>query len=61
MRSAHDGRYRGHQGSSPRAVGGVVGLSRPYDFLFETALLRNTFAGPRATRVPVARVPLEQL
>lgn len=42
---AYDARYLGSFGLSPRLFSGFVGLSGPYDFIFDTALLKRTFAG----------------
>ena len=43
---AYDPRYLARQGMSPDILRGFVGLSGPYDFVFDTDLLRRTFAGP---------------
>jgi acetyl esterase/lipase len=43
---AYDPRYLARQGMSPAILSGFVGLSGPYDFLFDTQLLQRTFAGP---------------
>ncbi len=43
---AYDARYLATQGTTPAILGGFVGLSGPYDFVFDTKLLRRTFAGP---------------
>lgn len=43
---AYDARYLAKQGTSPAILSGFVGLSGPYDFVFDTKLLRRTFAGP---------------
>ncbi len=43
---AYDARYLATQGTSPAILSGFVGLSGPYDFVFDTKLLRRTFAGP---------------
>jgi len=45
---AYDARYLAKQGTTPAILSGFVGLSGPYDFLFDTPLLRRTFAGPPA-------------
>ena len=45
---AYDVRYLAKQGATPAILSGFVGLSGPYDFLFDTKLLRRTFAGPPA-------------
>lgn len=42
---AYDGRYLAAQGLTPRVFSGFVGLSGPYDFVFDTPLLKRTFAG----------------
>ena len=42
---AYDGRYLAVAGLSPSILQGYVGLSGPYDFLLDTPLLRDTFAG----------------
>lgn len=42
---AYDERYLAAYGLSPRLFSGFVGLSGPYDFIFDTALLKRTFAG----------------
>ena len=44
---AYDARYLATQGTTPAILSGFVGLSGPYDFVFDTKLLRRTFAGPR--------------
>lgn len=43
---AYDARYLAKQGTTPAMFSGFVGLSGPYDFIFDTKLLRRTFAGP---------------
>ena len=43
---AYDARYLATQGTTPAILSGFVGLSGPYDFVFDTKLLRRTFAGP---------------
>ncbi|MDQ8152913.1 MAG: alpha/beta hydrolase [Gemmatimonadota bacterium] len=43
---AYDARYLAKQGATPAMFSGFVGLSGPYDFIFDTKLLRRTFAGP---------------
>ncbi len=43
---AYDGRYLARQGTSPAVLSGFVGLSGPYDFVFDTKLLLRTFSGP---------------
>jgi len=45
---AYDARYLARQGTTPDILGGFVGLSGPYDFIFDTDLLKRTFAGPKA-------------
>lgn len=45
---AYDARYLAKQGVTPAMLSGFVGLSGPYDFIFDTQLLRRTFAGPPA-------------
>ena len=45
---AYDARYLATQGATPAMFSGFVGLSGPYDFIFDTKLLRRTFAGPPA-------------
>ena len=45
---AYDARYLAKQGTTPAMFSGFVGLSGPYDFIFDTKLLRRTFAGPPA-------------
>lgn len=45
---AYDARYLATQGTTPAMFSGFVGLSGPYDFIFDTKLLRRTFAGPPA-------------
>ena len=42
---AYDGRYLAAEGLTPAILQGYVGLSGPYDFLLDTPLLRDTFAG----------------
>lgn len=42
---AYDGRYLARQGLTPAALRGFIGLSGPYDFVFDTELLQRTFAG----------------
>jgi acetyl esterase/lipase len=42
---AYDPRYLATAGVTPAILNGFVGLSGPYDFLFDTKLLRRTFAG----------------
>ncbi len=42
---AYDVRYLAAHGLTPRVFSGVVGLSGPYDFIFDTELLQRTFAG----------------
>lgn len=44
---AYDPRYLAKQGTTPDILGGFVGLSGPYDFIFDTELLKRTFAGPK--------------
>jgi len=44
---AYDPRYLAKQGTTPDILGGFVGLSGPYDFVFDTELLKRTFAGPK--------------
>jgi acetyl esterase/lipase len=44
---SYDPRYLAKQGITPDALGGFVGLSGPYDFVFDTELLQRTFAGPK--------------
>ena len=44
---AYDPRYLAKQGTTPDILGGFVGLSGPYDFIFDTDLLKRTFAGPK--------------
>jgi acetyl esterase/lipase len=44
---AYDPRYLAKQGTTPDILGGFVGLSGPYDFIFDTELLQRTFAGPK--------------
>lgn len=44
---AYDPRYLAKQGTTPEILGGFVGLSGPYDFVFDTELLKRTFAGPK--------------
>ncbi len=44
---AYDPRYLAKQGTTPDVLGGFVGLSGPYDFIFDTELLQRTFAGPK--------------
>lgn len=43
---AYDARYLAKQGATPDILRGFVGLSGPYDFIFDTDLLKRTFAGP---------------
>ncbi len=42
---AYDTRYLAAHGLSPRMFSGFVGLSGPYDFVFDTELLQRTFSG----------------
>lgn len=42
---AYDARYLASYGLTPRLFSGFVGLSGPYDFIFDTALLKRTFSG----------------
>ncbi len=42
---AYDARYLSAYGLSPRLFSGFIGLSGPYDFIFDTPLLKRTFAG----------------
>lgn len=42
---AFDARYLAAHGRSPAIFSGFVGLSGPYDFIYDTPLLRRTFAG----------------
>lgn len=42
---AYDARYLAANGLTPQVFSGFVGLSGPYNFLFDTPLLRRTFAG----------------
>ncbi len=42
---AYDVRYLSAYGRTPRVFAGFVGLSGPYDFIFDTALLQRTFSG----------------
>lgn len=42
---AYDARYLAAYGLTPRMFSGFVGLSGPYDFIFDTPLLKRTFAG----------------
>ncbi len=44
---AYDARYLARYGTTPATLGGFVGLSGPYDFVFDTELLKRTFAGPK--------------
>ena len=44
---AYDPRYLAKQGTTPDGLSGFVGLSGPYDFIFDTDLLKRTFAGPK--------------
>jgi acetyl esterase/lipase len=44
---AYDARYLAKHGSTPDILGGFVGLSGPYDFVFDTDLLKRTFAGAK--------------
>lgn len=42
---AYDARYLAAHGLTPRVFSGFIGLSGPYDFVFDTPLLRRTFSG----------------
>lgn len=42
---AYDARYLAAHGLTPRVFSGFVGLSGPYDFIFDTPLLKRTFSG----------------
>ncbi len=42
---AYDARYLAEHDLTPRIFSGFVGLSGPYDFVFDTELLQRTFAG----------------
>lgn len=42
---AYNARYLAAHGLTPRTFSGFVGLSGPYDFLFDTELLQRTFSG----------------
>ncbi len=42
---AYDARYLAAHNATPRIFSGFVGLSGPYDFIFDTELLQRTFAG----------------
>lgn len=61
---AYDARYLGAYGLSPRVFSGFVGLSGPYNFVFDTPLLRRTFSGtPEQERdaLPINFVARESL
>lgn len=45
---AYDARYLAAYGLTPRVFSGFVGLSGPYDFVFDTELLQRTFSGTPA-------------
>ncbi len=45
---AYDARYLAAHGLTPRMFSGFVGLSGPYDFIFDTELLQRTFSGTAA-------------
>ncbi len=42
---AYDARYLAAYGLTPRVLSGFVGLSGPYDFIFDTPRLQRTFSG----------------
>lgn len=42
---AFDSRYLSAHGLTPAVLSGFVGLSGPYDFIYDTPLLRRTFGG----------------
>lgn len=42
---AYDTRYLAAYGLTPKMFSGFVGLSGPYDFIFDTPLLKRTFSG----------------
>jgi acetyl esterase/lipase len=42
---AYDARYLAAHGLTPSVFSGFVGLSGPYDFIFDTPLLQRTFSG----------------
>ncbi len=42
---AYDARYLAAYGLTPQVFSGFVGLSGPYDFIFDTPLLKRTFSG----------------
>ncbi len=42
---AYDARYLAAHGLTPRMLSGFVGLSGPYDFIFDTPRLQRTFSG----------------
>ena len=59
---AFDARYLAAHNLSPRIFSGFVGLSGPYDFIYDTRLLRRTFSGTpeqERTAQPIAFVTAE--
>ena len=57
-----DARYLAAHNLSPRIFSGFVGLSGPYDFIYDTRLLRRTFSGTpeqERTAQPIAFVTAE--